>query len=63
MFMSNDKKSDIISFIFGTLTYAIPFIILSVIFRKDWDIFVVLTAITGGILLEIWDRYRARKRN
>jgi hypothetical protein len=61
--MSNGKKSDVISFIFGTLTYAIPFIILSAIFRREWDIFIVLTAVTGGILLEIWDRYRARRRN
>jgi len=61
--MRKDKKTGIYSFIFGTLTYAIVFIILYAIFRRDWDIFVVLTGLTGGVLFEIFERSVLRKRN
>lgn len=56
------KKSEIISFLTRSLVYAAFYIILWVAFRGRWDIFVVLTGITGGMVSELIERIVFRSK-
>ena len=51
------NKSDLITFLTRSLVYAAFYIILWVAFRGRWDMFVVLTGITGGMVSELIERF------